>query len=593
MRSPKPAGRRRGRETGATGWIRALAALGAGAVAFGAFGILRSGSVPATTPPAPSAAPSVKKPAATAAKMPGPGTTPAMQHSPGGAVSGGSGVWTADPPASSKPVASTAICPDCDVVIITMCSVRRDHVSAYGLAPSEPDGKPLTPRLDALVAGGFRMDNAWSASNFTLAGLTAVLTGDFGSTTGVTGWDKGLVKNIPTLPEILGYYGYRTGAFTIDAPSGFRPDYGLDRGFQHMEIIPPPRDTPDGRSRDGDIGPGGASARPAAAWIVAQDHATPIFAMFHTRTAHFPFVLNDDAADKTGVTHLLWGAGGVQAAPLAPGAASVLPGTAGGTAQRGVVMQGGPDPVQVGVRAAGAAGIAMWKQRYSEAVGRMDIDFGVIAGALAARGRLDKTIVIVLADHGESLNDHEELLHGDAYFDGVVHIPMLVRVPGLNGAPVTALTSQVDVLPTVLELVGAVVPAGIDGSSMVPLYRKKADSIRTTTLVEGGVSWHDDGVARGAVIAPPWALLRQDPECGAGGPHRAPGEPATCLFDIDTDPGETTNVAVAHADVVADLEGRWDKFRAARAGAGDTLKLDPAFVKQLQATGYNFRPGEK
>ncbi len=558
-----------------------LGAIGVGSVAWGGFLMVRK------PPPI----------AGTASQSPAP---PVRPPSPSSSIPGpagmGSGVWTGEAPTEAKSAAGDALCPDCDVVILTMCSVRRDHISAYGLPAGALDGQPLTPQLDALMAGGFRMEQAWSASNFTLAGLTAVLTGRFGSTTGVTGWDKGLVEDVPTLPEVLGYYGYRTGAFTIDAPSGFRPDYGLDRGFQHMEITPAPRDTPDGRSRGGEIGPGGAAARPAAAWIRAQAKDQPIFAMLHTRAAHFPFVIEDDPSDETGVTSLLWGAGGAQAGGQA------MPGTAGGTAQRGVVSDGGPDPVQVGVRAAGDAGIAMWKRRYAEGLRRLDADVAVIAAALKARGRLDKTIVLVLADHGESLNDHGELLHGDAYFDGVVHIPMLARVPGLTGRPLSALTSQVDILPTVLELVGAVTPAGIDGASMVPLYTGERDAIRSTTLVEGGVSWREDGAPRGAVISLPWTLLTQDQECGAGGPPRGhggraggaeEGEPAVCLFDLTSDPGQMVNVALAHLDVVADLQSRWEKFRAAHAEEGATLKLDPAFVKELQRTGYNFRPGEE
>lgn len=552
----------------------ALGLAGIGSLGWGVWLALGSGGAPSVGPAV--HAPSVDAPIAGA-----PGTPPSAPASAG--VHSGSGVWTADAPAAPQPVVSSALCADCDIVVITMCSLRRDHVSAYGPAPGVPPA--LTPRLDALTADGFRMDAAWAASNFTLAGLTAVLTGRFGSTTGVTGWDKGLVKDVPTLPEVLGYYGYRTGAFTIDAPSGFRPDYGLDRGFQHMEILPPPRDTPDGRTNSGEIGPGGASARPAAAWIAGQDREKPMLVMFHTRTAHYPFVLEDDPTDTTGVTSLLWGSGGLRSG-------KAMPGTAGGTAQRGVVTLGGPDPVQVGVRAAGDPGVAMWKQRYAEAVARMDIDIGVLADALKARGRLDRTIVVILADHGESLDDHGELLHGDAYFDGVAHIPMLVAVPGLKGGPVPALTSQVDVLPTLLELVGAVTPAGIDGTSMVPLYTGKATSIRTTTLVEGGVSWHDDDAhPRGAVIAPPWALLQQDRGCGGGGEGmHAAGEPATCLFDLANDPGEDHNVAAAHPDIVADLKSRWAKFRAAHADAGATLTLDPAYVEELQRTGYDFRP---
>jgi len=556
-------------------------AIGLGSVGWGVWLMLapQPSGVPSTPPTGSPTVVGTNPATAAPTGAPAPGLTQ---------VQGGSGTWTADAPAASQAVSKSALCPDCDIVVITMCSMRRDHVSAYGLPTSTLDGKPLTPALDALTAGGFRMDDAWAASNFTLAGLTALLTGRFGSTTGVTGWDKGLVKDVPTLPEILGYYGYTTGGFTIDAPSGFRPDYGLDRGFQRMEIIPPPRDTPDGRTRGGEIGPGGASARPAAAWIAAQDKAKPIFAMFHTRTAHYPFVLDDDPSDTTGVTHLLWGSGGLHTS------AQAMPGTAGGTAQRGVVALAGQDPVQVGVLAAGAPGIAVWKRRYAESVARMDLDLAVIAAALEQRGRMDKTIIVVLADHGESINDHGELLHGDAYFDGVVHIPLLIRVPGLKGGLVPALTSQVDVLPTLLDLVGAVPPADIDGSSMLPLFTGKAQSIRSAALVEGGVSWHDDGHPRGAVIAPPWAMLKQDRGCG-GGPEamRKPGEPATCLYDMTKDPAQDHNVAASHPDVTADLQGRWDKFRAAHAGPGTTLTLDPAYVEELQRTGYNFRPEEK
>ncbi len=489
----------------------------------------------------------------------------------------GSGTWTKEAPSRTS-APTEAPCAGCDVVVVTMCSVRRDHLGPYS------EGESLTPRLDALMQGAFRFDDAWSASPFTLASLTAVLTGRYGSSTGVTSWDKGLVTDVPTLPEILGIYGYRTGGFTIDAPSGFRPDYGLDRGFQTMTILPPPRDTPDGRQLGGAIGPGGASARPVAAWIAQQDRSAPIFAMFHTRTAHYPFVLEDDPTDTTGVTHLLWDSGNNGARGKA------MPGTAGGTAQRGVVAIAGQDPVQVGVQAAGEAGLAMWKQRYRESIARMDADFGVLADALAARGRLDRTVLVVVADHGESLGDHGELLHGDGYFDGVVHVPLLVKIPGREGRPVQALASQVDLLPTILELVGAKAPAGIDGSSLNPVIAGDKDAVRAMTLVEGGVSWHADGKARGAVITQDWAMLRQDRGCGEG--PRAPGSSPSCLFDRKADPGQDNDVSTTHADVVADLTGRWDAFRAARGGTtAAKVPLDAAAVKELQRTGYDFTPG--
>ncbi len=541
--------------------LLALAAGGAGLFGFGLWKALGG----ANAQPAPGSPPA----AATGTPSPAPETAARV-------TARGTGTWEKPAPAPDAAADHEAICPGCDVVIVTVCSLRRDHTGAWR------EGGSLTPAMDRLTAGAWQMNSAWSASNFTLASLTAILTGRFGSATGVTGWDKGLVADVPTLPEVLGVYGYRTGGFTTDAPSGFRPDYGLDRGFQRMEILAPPRGTPDGRNSQAGTGTPGESAAPAAAWITAQPTDTPIFAMFHTRSAHYPFVIADDPTDPTGVSTLLFNADRVSA-----GSAAAMPGIAGGTAQRGVVNVADGDPVAAGVRAAGAEGVAVWRKRYAEAVARTDADFAVLGAALEARGRLDRTVLVVLADHGESLDDHGELLHGDAYYDGVVHIPMLIRVPGLPGRPTDALVSQVDVLPTVLDAVGAVAPAGVNGASMLPLFTGKAESIRTTTLVEGGVTWRGEGPPRGAVIAPPWALLQQDPGCGSAGP-RAPGAPGTCLFNLGEDPLQNRNVAALHPDIVADLAARWEKFRVANGAEARTLELDPAYVEELHKNGYKF-----
>lgn len=473
-----------------------------------------------------------------------------------------------------------ALCAGCDVVLITVCSLRQDHVGAYGVHPG------LTPRIDALAARGFRFGQAYAASNFTLAGLTAILTGRYGSTTGVTGWDKGLTADVPTLPEVLQHYGYTTAAFTIDAPSGFRPDYGLHRGFSRMEIIPPPRDTPDGRTGAGTPGEGGDSARPVAKWLDSTAKDGPVFVMFHTRTAHFPFVLEPPKEDPTGILALLYAAGNPTAS------AKAMPGTAGGTAQRGVVAMAGKDPLQVAMEQLGARGEEAWRAAYAASVARMDVDVGVVLDAVERRGK--RTVVMLVADHGESLNDHGELLHGDAYWDTVVRVPLVMAIVGGEGPVGTsdALVSHVDLAPTLLEAVGAVSPTGIDGASALPLLRGEGP-LRATTLVEGGVAWRDSTVPRGAVIAPPWALLRQDRGCGAAGePPHGRDEPASCLYDMVGDPGQTRNAAREHPEVVAELLTRWDTFRAARAGEARQLTLDPAYVEELHKTGYDFRTPE-
>jgi len=496
-------------------------------------------------------------------------------------VQPGSGVFKSPVPEETMSGQRSARCPGCDVVLVTVCSLRKDHVGAYGEVAVH------TPHIDRVAAEGTRFNRAYAASNFTLASLTAVLTGRFGSRTGVTGWDKGLTVDVPTLPEILGHYGYRTGGFTTDAPSGFRPDYGLDRGFQHLEITPPPPGTPDGRHLGNTYTPG-AAARPAQDWLSKQASDQPIFLMLHTRTAHFPFVVEepDGADDPTGITELLYVAGRA----AVPKDDIAMPGMSGGTAREGVVQIVGPDPLQVAVDAEGASAVAMWRQRYGEAVARTDPDMGALWTALAARGRLDRTIVIVVADHGESLNDHEELLHGDAFYDGVINVPLLIRVPGMAPAVQDALVSHVDIVPTVLDLVGATEPANIDGVSLVPLMSGEVEAVRGAALSEGGVARQTGPELPGAVIAPPWQMLRQRRGCGPGSRMPTTNSIPVCLYNMDDDPNQARSVAVQHPEVTATLLARWKGFQDSAQQSGQQLDLSPAFIEELQKSGYDFRP---
>ena len=514
---------------------------------------------------------------------PGPDAVEPADDSPH-TVQAGTGVWTMDAPTSVTAYDGRARCPQCNVVVITMCSVRRDHVGVYA-----DNGR--TPNLDRIADGGFHFDQAIAASNFTLASLTAILTGRFGASTGVVGWDKGLTTSVPTLPEVMGIYGYTTGAFTVDAASGFRPDYGLNRGFQHMEIIRAPSDNPDGRRATGPTGKG-LAAQPFSRWLAQQPAEKPVFAMFHTRTAHFPFVVAppDGESDSTGIGRLLWGDDLNQDAINDGGG---RPGVAGGTRVQGVGVSADPNRLQNAVWAAGPAGLAAWREYYMGGIERLDADIGAVFDALAASGRLDRTIVLAVADHGESLGDHAELLHGDSYFDPVIRVPLLLKVPDLPGhaEPIRSLVSHVDILPTLLELVGAVLPADADGHSMVPILVDPEVQIRGTALSEGGVSWTPRDVLRGAVISPPWAMLRQPLGCSPPGVVEPPpkqGEPFTCLFDTVMDPKQTNNLAAQRPDVVEALVARWDGFRAMRAGkdVAESLRLDPGFVELLKKSGY-------
>jgi hypothetical protein len=134
-------------------------------------------------------------------------------------------------------------------------------------------------------------------------------------------------------------------------------------------------------------------------------------------------------------------------------------------------------------------------------------------------------------------------------------------------------------------------PAGVDGASALPILRGTAAEIRAATLIEGGVARAQSTTPRGAIIQPPWALLRQDMGCGPGQPagHRPPGEPFTCLYDLAADPGQTRNLALERPEVIAALSAGWEAYRAKHGKEGAQLQLDPTLVDALRRTGYDFR----
>ena len=151
--------------------------------------------------------------------------------------------------------AGDAMCPGCDVVLISVCSLRADHLGAYG------DTRQLTPNIDKLAETGTRFEQAYAGANFTLGSLATMLTGNFGSTTGVLNWGRGLPERYRTLPEVLGLFGYLTGGFSVDAATGFRPTTASTRASSAWRNRPTERHAGRSSLRWADRA-GGATAAP-------------------------------------------------------------------------------------------------------------------------------------------------------------------------------------------------------------------------------------------------------------------------------------------------------------------------------------------
>ena len=118
----------------------------------------------------------------------------------------------------------------------------------------------------------------------------------------------------------------------------------------------------------------------------------------------------------------------------------------------------------------GEPSLRMMRAQYLGMVTEVDAQLGRVIDAIRARGEWDETAVVVAADHGDQLGDHG-LVEKLGYFEESYHVPLVVRDPrhpGAHGRAVEAFTENVDVLPTLCDLMGAPIPPQVDGVPLTP-----------------------------------------------------------------------------------------------------------------------------
>lgn len=190
---------------------------------------------------------------------------------------------------------------------------------------------------------------------------------------------------------------------------------------------------------------------------------------------------------------------------------------------------------------------------YYAMIEQIDASVGDILSKLEITGQLENTIFIFTSDHGEMLGDHGLLMKGARFFEGAVHVPMIIHWPAMITEAVqsTALTESVDIAPTLLEVAGLDVPWSMQGKSLLPMLKGEAP-----------IDHHKDMVicefldAFGKLYAPD----RTRATMTFDGRYKLVtyyGHDLFELYDLQEDPGEFDNLW----DEPRMAEERWDIFR--------------------------------
>jgi arylsulfatase A-like enzyme/Flp pilus assembly protein TadD len=212
-------------------------------------------------------------------------------------------------------------------------------------------------------------------------------------------------------------------------------------------------------------------------------------------------------------------------------------------------------------------------QPYVAEVAYTDGVVGRVVSWLRERGLLDRTLLVLTADHGESLGEHGENTHAYFVYDATQHVPLIVRAPWGDRGRVAAQVSGADVLPTILELLGQAPEPGIDGRSLALGVLNPEALEHAAAYVETYFPRYHFG----------WQHLRGLRD----GRYKYVEAPTPELYDLADDPGETKNVFKAQARRADELRRAMETLAG---GGGEAVperaQLDPDTLEKLSALGY-------
>ena len=334
------------------------------------------------------------------------------------------------------PAAATHATPDRrqpNVVLYLVDTLRADRLGCYGYRA------PTSPRIDAFAASAIRFTHAVAQSSWTRPTTASIFTGVIPPRHGAIEPSNAIDPEVPTLPELLRAGGYATAAFVVNpVVSGA---FGFARGFDRFSFFP------DVLTREALFMRADRVVPRVARWL--RYAPKPFFLYVHTADPHSPYV--PPPRYRRGLAH---DAGGFKVADLIASQHS-CPNCLHDFRN---ARWSAPSPNAVRVLSS----------LYDGEVKLADAAFGRLLAALESAGRLDDTLVVFTADHGEEFLEHGGMTHGQTLYREVVDIPLIVRLPGgaRGGTTVNMIAQQVDVLPTILEAAGIRPPAGLDGASL-------------------------------------------------------------------------------------------------------------------------------
>jgi arylsulfatase A-like enzyme len=431
------------------------------------------------------------------------------------------------PPVAVEPPPPPLRFRDANLVLVSFDALQAAHVGHLGYP------RDVTPTIDAVAREGYTFTHAYSAASWTVPATMTWFTGVYPSEHRMVNKFarysarektpanlRELAPSLTTLAEVLRAAGYATGGFTGNA--GVSPGFGYEQGFDTYFAEP---------NRFGSFD---RSVPKALEWLTA-NRDRKVFLFLHGYDAH-------GQCEP---------AGGLDYRYVEPGYDGRF---AGSILEQEALREEGLASGRVTLR---DADVRFWRAVYDEKIARADARFRQFLEAVRGLGLEGKTVFVLTSDHGTEVYEHRRFDHGFTLYDELLHVPLVVRAPGLEPRRVADRVGSIDLMPTLLDLLDVPVPPGVRGQlrgrSLVPALR--GESVAHDTYAE--TDYREYTFKRSLLTADGWKLI-------------ATLESRTReLYHLPTDPGELKDLAAADP-------ARADALQAQLFGHFRAIGHDPA-----------------
>ena len=424
-----------------------------------------------------------------------------------------------------------------NVVLISIDTLRADRLNAYGY-----DVRTTSPEMDALIGAGLRFDQATAPRGETWPSLATALTGLLPTGHGLVHNGDSFPEGLPTLPLILDEQGYQTGAFYSNMCDANHLGWDTNSctSSQDQRLLVQ-----------------------AEEWLKQVNSDEPVLLWTHFFGAHGPYYNGGDLARQ-------WD-------PDYDGIVAPKKGVLNRIQTQGIELD--------------EADLRHLDAVYDASVFGTDLRVGRLLDLVAQHLDRERTIVVLIADHGEDLYQHNGYLyHSCSVYESSLRVPFSIVAPGLiePGGVTPQPVELADLLPTLLDLLGLDFPACQHGQSLLPyLVRPDREGAGKLALSEYGIA------PIGTVRQGDWKLIENPTDhrqvCLAGTDENFYPIGTAELYDLGSDPREQTNLVSTQPERAEQLSAL-RKERIGRLCRPDVdleqQELSPERIKALEDLGY-------